>query len=35
MKRNYITVIILLLLVIFFFVFTIINVGNGILVRPL
>jgi hypothetical protein len=35
MNKNYITVIILLLLVVFFFIFTIINVGNGILVRPL
>ncbi len=35
MNKKYITVIILLLLVVFFFIFTIINVGNGILVRPL
>ena len=35
MKKNYITAILLMLLVIFFFVFTILNIGNGIFVRPL
>jgi len=35
MNKNYITAIILTLLVIFFFIFTILNIGNGILVRPL
>jgi len=35
MKKNYITVIILILLEIFFFLFTILNIENGIFVRPL
>ena len=35
MNKNYITAIVLIFLVILFFVFTILNIGNGIFVRPL
>ena len=35
MNKNYITAIVLILLVVFFFIFTILNIGNGIFVRPL